>query len=251
MDSHVMDQIWVMAQKELKQKYKRTALGFLWSFLMPVAQTIVFFLVFSTIIRFEMPHYILYLISGIFLWQSFTNMFTAGLFAFLGNASLIKKTRCHRFTLVCGACLAELFHLTCTIPLLLLAMLIFGVTPGWTVVLIPYLLVLLFLSGTGLALIAATLNLFFRDLERINQILIQLWFFVTPIFYPAAAVPEQYRGLLSANPFYFLLDLWRGVFYQVDFSWVSLAAATFWAALLLTFGIAVYAKYQRRFAEEI
>ena len=77
----VLDQLLVMTGKELKQKYKRTVLGFFWSFLMPLAQTVVFFIVFSMIMRFEMKNYVLYLLSGMFLWQSFSNMAVQGAFS--------------------------------------------------------------------------------------------------------------------------------------------------------------------------
>lgn len=247
----VLDQLLVMTGKELKQKYKRTVLGFFWSFLMPLAQTVVFFIVFSMIMRFEMKNYVLYLLSGMFLWQSFSNMAVQGAFCFLGNASLIKKTSCRRYTLGGAVVLAELVHLLCVVPLLVGVMVFYHVHPGWNLLLTPLLLLLLGLYGTGIVLVNGTLNLFFRDLERILVILLQLWFFLTPVFYPPSAVPGNMGFLLKWNPFYWLLHAWRGVFYQPETVWGEIGMALIWGCVFLGAGIAVYCMGCKKFAEEI
>jgi lipopolysaccharide transport system permease protein len=236
--------------KDFKVRYKSTFMGYAWSLLHPLAFASVFFVLFNVIGKFKVPAYSLYLIAGLFPWQCIANSVPAANFYFLHNASLIKKVRFHRATLVLAGVLNELIHFVVSIPVLAVFMLYYRQAPaaGWWY-LLPVLMLIQLVMVFGLALTIATCNLFFRDLERLTAIAMHLMFYLTPIIYPIDQLPEHWRWLLWVNPFAALITCWQGMFYGGAVPLASLAMAALWAAAWLGIGAAVYQKTVWRFAE--
>ena len=246
----IYEQMQVLVAKDLAQKYKRTILGFLWSFLLPLTQSIVLFYVFRIVMRFNMPNYILYLVSGLFLWQTFNNMLMSSLFAYIGNAALLKRTSCIRYVPVVSCCITELVHLCCSIPVIMLCMWFFKVPITFGVCLLPLFFIILTGYGAGIGMLLGVYNLFFRDIERIVIILLQLWFFVTPVFYPVIAMPQKFKVLLWVNPFYPFLELSRAVFFQpMPLNWQNLAISLGWMVFFVILGSVCYLRNYRKLGE--
>ena len=244
------DLLFVLLAKEFKVRYKSTFMGYAWSVIHPLAFASVFFMLFNTIGKFQVRAYALYLIAGLFPWQCIANAVPASNFYFLGNATLIKKVRFHRATLVVAGVLNELIHFIVSIPVLAAFMIYYGQAPapGWWW-LLPTLLLIQLVMVAGIALAVATCNLFFRDLERLTAITMHLMFYLTPIIYPIDQLPEQWRCLLWANPLAALITCWQGLFYGGYVPLNSLGIAAIWAAACLAAGSLVYKKTVWRFAE--
>jgi len=251
MRSRLIQQIFVLTQRDLKLKYKNTFLGFFWSMLLPLCQTVVFFLVFNFIMSFNMPKYLLYLVSGLFLWQCLSNIIAQSLYLFIGNGNLIKRTQCHRSALVWACGMTELIHLFCTMPVLVLIMIYFDVSPGWSALTLPWVFLNIFLFSMGLGLVFATLQLLFRDLERIIAIVLQLWFYLTPVFYSVDMIPAGYSKLLYFNPFFFIIESWRNVFYEPKIDFNPLIFGGLYAIVFLLVGLGIYKSQEKRFGELI
>ncbi len=209
------DQIAVLIAKDFKLKYNSTALGFLWSLLVPTFASAVYYFVFGIMMRFNVPNYLLYLMSGTFLWQFFANVIMMNGSVLMANQGLLKKTSFNRELLVRGTFYTESIHFLLTVPVLLGLMAFYRVTPSplTMAVNLAVALTALMLLSVGVSYFYAGCNLYFRDLERIMNILIMMWMFCSPVFIPISSVPERYLWIFGVNPVAQILQVWRDIFY--------------------------------------
>lgn len=214
-----LDQIRVLIAKDFKLKYNSTALGFFWSLLVPIFTSVVYYFVFGVMMRWNAKNYLLYLMSGTFLWQFFANVILMNGSVLTANAGLLKKTSFDREFLVRGTFYTESIHFLLTVPVLMGMMAFYGVMPDWRSV-VPNLVVVmlaLMLLSLGVSYAYSALNLFFRDLERIMGIVMMMWMFCSPVFIPISSIPEQYLWIYRINPAALILGAWRDVFYEPAF----------------------------------
>ena len=240
----------VLLAKEFKVRYKNTFMGYAWSLMHPLFMSLIFFVVLSVVMRIQVEAYALYLIAGLFPWQWIANTAQGANSCFLGNSSLIKKVRFQRAMLVLASVLNESVHFVVSVPVIVAFMLYYGKRPSLDWIWALPALVLLQLTMTfGLALLIATTNLFFRDLERLVALLVHALFYLTPIWYPADRVPAEYTWVFYANPFASVVLCWQGLFYYGAVPAVYFGVALTWALGWLAFGLLVYHKNVWRFAE--
>lgn len=245
------DQISVLVLKDFKLKYNSTALGFFWSFGVPIIQSLVYFFAFSIIMRFKVDNYLLYMLSGMFLWNFFCSSLVMSTGTFIQNSELMKKTSFPRHYLVIGTVSSELVHFVLTIPILFVLMIIGGIMPSWSCFTMPIVLLNLIMITLGCSFFIASVNMFFRDLERVIGVLLQLAFFFLPIIYPAQSIPEKYRIYLLMNPFYYILQPWRDIFYSPHLNIVDNAIGVAISSLILFIGYMFYRWKEPRFAEMV
>jgi lipopolysaccharide transport system permease protein len=243
----------VLVLKEFHTRYKRTWLGYAWSVLSPLGMALVFFFLFRIVMRVGMADYALFLLAGLFPWHAFQNSLFSGILSFVGNATLIKKVAFPRSALVVASVMTEYIHLLLTTPIMLAFMLYYGHLPHlsmiWTV---PLLLVIGIMTASGLSLIAATVNLFFRDLQRLLQVFVMFWFYGTPILYPEAMVPQSYRWVLNVNPMTYQISCWHDVFFYgrpVDGGALGISIAV--SVTLLALGWLFYRRFHGYLAEAV
>jgi lipopolysaccharide transport system permease protein len=247
---HYLDIVIVLTQKELKVRYKSSYLGYLWSIAQPLALSLIFFTVFKVVMRVPMENYALFLVAGLFPWQCFANSVNTSSTTFLANASIIKKVCFPRDLAVLAVILQDLFHFLAAIPVIVGFMFYYGLTPSWTWIYgIPLFLAPQFLIMQGVSLAIASINLFFRDLERLVILFTMMAFYVTPVIYPESMVPDKYRVFLQLNPMASLIGGWRTLFLsgRVDLGAAALSLA--YALGVFALGYAVYRKLSWRFAE--
>jgi lipopolysaccharide transport system permease protein len=240
----------VITQKELKSKYKNNVLGYFWSIAHPLAFAVVFYIAFKIVIKIPLQDYMVFLISGLFPWQWLATSVGTAPTVFLANVSIIKKVNFPRNIIPFTIVLQDMIHFVLSIPVIVLFMLIYNITPGWIWLAgIPLLLIIQFIFIYGIALAISSLNLFFRDLERLTGIFITLAFYFTPIIYPETMIPAKYVKLVNLNPLTPLMVSWRNLFLhnQLDFMQLTISAA--YALLFLTIGLIIYKKLSWKFAE--
>lgn len=210
------DQVRVLIAKDFKLKYNSTALGFLWSLLVPAFTSLVYYFVFGIMMRFSAPNYLLYLMSGTFLWQFFSNVIIMNGGVLMANQGLMKKTSFDRELLVRGTFYTESIHFMLTVPVLFCMMAFYRVCPDVTTLLPNFIVCLssLLFFSVGLSYAYAACNLYFRDLERIVTIVLMMWMFCSPVFIPVSAIPESYRWIFDVNPAAMILTIWRDIFYE-------------------------------------
>lgn len=188
--------------RDFKSKYKRSILGIFWSFLNPLLTMTVQFLVFSTFFRANTQNYPVYLLSGVVCFSFFNECTTMCLTSISGNARLITKVYIPKYIFPLARTISSSVNLAISLVPLFLACLVLGVTIRPQALLFFYFLACLIVFSLGIGLFLSALMVFFRDIQFLWTVLIQIWQYATPIFYPAEIVPEKYRFILRFNPLY-------------------------------------------------
>jgi lipopolysaccharide transport system permease protein len=249
------DLLIVLLQKDLKVRYNNKILGYLWSVANPLASAMVFYIAFSILVRWNIPNYPLVLISGVFPWQWFTNVVGSSPNLFVGNASIIKKVNFPRNIVLICAVLNHMIHFVISIPIIVLFLYLFngfGRSPSLTWLYgIPVMLLLHGLTVYGIGLVLSSINLFFRDLERLTSIVLNLLFYFTPILYPLDQIPPKFVKFIWLNPAAPLIVNWRDLFLNGQVNHTYLLISALYALLFLGIGQLIYNKLSWKFAEVI
>src|SRR5262245_11966588 len=200
MDRRDWDLTLQFALRDFKIRYTSSALGYAWSVLNPLIFTLIYYLVFSTFIRFDVPNYAGHLLLGIVLWNFFAEGSGNGVGALLARAPLLSKASIRREVVVYAAVLHAL--LTFVINLAVLGGLLYftGTPARWTMLLFPLFLVDLVLLTLGVALLLSPLHVRFHDVGYLWGLLLQVGFWLTPIIYMEPMMPERWRWLVRFNP---------------------------------------------------
>ncbi len=199
--------------QHLKVKYKRTSLGYIWSLLNPVLQLAVLTAVFSHVVRLDMKDYTLYLFSGLLAWTFFSNTVSTASVSLLENENFIKKVYLPKLIfplsrmLLCG--IDYLFSL---VALSVIAV-VLGFKFHAPILLLPLVMLNFAIFALGCALIVSVATVFFRDIQYLLGVFLNLLYFVTPIIYPLSALPENYRKWMNLNPMTVQLNLFHQVLY--------------------------------------
>jgi lipopolysaccharide transport system permease protein len=194
--NYYKDLLTELTKKEIKVRYKNSYLGYLWSLANPLFLALIFYFVFKIVTKVQMKDYTLFLISGLFVWQWISNAIIASANLYIANASLIKKVNFPRNFLVIALVLSEGFNFLMSIPVILIFMFYYHKFPTSYWFLIPILLIITGIFIYSISLLIATINLFFRDMERLIGLLMTFLFYLTPIIYPLSMVPIKYHTLL-------------------------------------------------------
>ncbi len=205
--------VWLLAVKELKVRYSRSVLGFLWALLHPLLLGAVLTLVFSYILRFGIEQYPIFLLSALFPWTFFSQSLAYATESIVGNGPLLKKVRIPHVIFPLAAVLANLINfLLSLIPLALLLWIVgFPFHPTWLYLPVPVIALLLFTLGCGFVL--ATANVYFRDVAHIVQILLAAWFYFSPIIYDLNFIDPRFHLLFRFNPLLYILNGFRLAIY--------------------------------------
>lgn len=245
-----IDVIIEILSKELRVRYKHLALGYIWSIASPLAYAMLYYLVFGVFLKIRTENFPVFLVCGLFPWQWLTNSILVGPITFFGNASLIKKTIFPRYFIPMVAVLQDLIHFVISIPVIVGFILYFHLELHWRWLWeIPVLIVVQFVLTYSLNLLTATLNLFFRDLERLLQLAMVVMFYLTPVFYSESMIPAEFQQYILWNPFAPLIINWRNVFIGSGLDLNFLAVTGLWSVGLLLVCQTVYTRLQWRFAE--
>ena len=188
--------------RDFKSKYKRSILGVFWSFLNPLLTMTVQFLVFSTFFKANTANYPVYLLSGVVCFSFFSECTTMCLTSISGNARLITKVYIPKYIFPLSRTISSTVNLGISLVPLFLACLVLGVSIKPQALLFFYFLVCLIIFSLGVGLFLSALMVFFRDIQFLWTVLIQIWMYATPIFYPAEIIPEKYRFIVRFNPLY-------------------------------------------------
>jgi len=244
--------IQVLIGRDLRARYRGAALGFLWSVLNPLAFMLVYVLLFSVYMRIEVDHYAAFLLCGMLPWTWFAGSLNEASRSILDNRALVKKVALPSEIFPLATIGSGLVHFVLSLPVLLLLLLVLGVGIGWPLVLLPGVLLVQFVFTYGVTLITSAVAVRFRDLLQIVPNLLTLWFFLTPVLYPATMVPAGFRPLLELNPMAWLIATYQDIlFYQRPPDLLRLGVVGLLAVVLLAAGHAVFRARREWFAEEL
>lgn len=249
---HIMNQYKPLLNelivRDLKLKYRRSVLGYLWSLLNPLLMMTIMTLVFSYMFRFDIPNYPLYLICGQTLWTFFNESTHMAMQSVLSNGSLIRKVYIPKYVFPISRVFSSFVTMSFSLVAILIVMVVTGVPLAWDMLLVPVSLMFLLVFCMGIGLILSALAVYFRDIVHLYGILTMAWMYVTPIFYPISAVPEEVARFIQLNPMYHYIAFFRslvlyGVVPPADM-WFSCILAS---AIAFFVGVLVFRKMQRNF----
>lgn len=244
--------IWLLALKELRIRYSRSALGFLWALLHPLLMAIVLTIVFSYILRFGIEEYPVFLLSALFPWTFFSQSLAYSTESLVGNGALLKKVYVPPVAFPLATITASLVNfLLSLIPLaLLLLVLEFPFHWTWVYLPVPLLSLLLFTLGCGLVLAAA--NVYYRDVSHIVQVVLMALFYFSPIIYDLRFIDPRFHIFFRFNPLLYILngfrlaiygDAHQGLLPSPQSMFMSIACG----ALALIVGYRVFRRYRESF----
>lgn len=191
-----------LVSRDFKSKYKRSALGVLWSFLNPLMTMTVQFLVFSTLFASGSKNYPVYLLSGVICFNFFSEVTNMCLTSITGNSNLINKVYVPRYIFPLSRTISSGINLLIALVPLMLVTLIMRIKLTFATILLFYFLICLVIFSLGVGMFLAAMMVFFRDLQFLWSVITQIWLYATPIFYTAEIIPEKYRFVIRFNPLY-------------------------------------------------
>jgi len=249
---HYLDVVIVLAQKDFKVRYRNSILGFLWSLLNPLAYMVILTLVFSLLLRVNIPNFAAWLLVGLLVWRFFSIGTGQGLFSIVGNPSLISKVYVPRYLIVLSNNVANLLGASLEFLALFPLLVLLGVNLSAYVLLLPAVLLMEFLLIFGLSLCLSSLDLKYRDFYQLWDIALQLGFFLSPIVYDPSLVPERFRFVYSLNPVTSLIQSTRSIFllHQLP-STFDIGVIVSSVVILLLIGFLIFGRLEKNFAEEL
>ncbi|MBQ6478093.1 MAG: ABC transporter permease [Erysipelotrichaceae bacterium] len=237
-----------LVSRDFKSKYKRSVLGIFWSFLNPLLTMTVQFLVFSTFFNANTKNYPVYLLSGVVCFNFFKETTDMCLSSISGNASLINKVYIPKYIFPLAKTMSSSINLGISLVPLLLVSLLLGVTLHKSVLLMFYFLACLVVFSLGFGLLLSAFMVFFRDIQFLWGVFIQIWQYATPIFYPAEIVPEKYRFIIRFNPLYhFIGNLRKCLINGISPEPMAYIYCLIFAVVSLLAGLFVFKKTQDKF----
>ena len=240
--------IWALALRDLKIRYKQSVLGFLWALLNPALTMLVLTVVFSSIMRFPIPHYAIFLLSVLLPWTFFAQSLSYAVESIVSNGPLIKKVRISKAVFPIAAVLSNLINLFLSLIPLAVLVIAMGHPFHWTWIYLPVPMLALGIFTLGASFFFATANVYYRDISHILQIVIQAWFYITPIIYPITMFPERYQWIFKLNPIIFVINGFRLSVYDGQLPQLQSIFASFVCAFIaLSIGYALFRKHQDEF----
>lgn len=241
-----------LVKKDLRTRYKGSVLGFLWTFLNPLFQLIVYTIVFSVILKSDIPNYYIHLFVALVPWLFFSTALTSSSASIISNKDLIKKIYFPRLIIPMSVVNGAFMNMLFSMIVVFIALIFSGIGISKYILILPVIMVLEYLLALGLAFIVSALNVYFRDLEHILGIITMIWMYVTPILYSIDIVPKGLLPLFNLNPMTPIIAAFRSILYyktMPDLSHMGMILA--WSIGFIVIGYLVFQKLQRNFAEEL
>jgi len=245
-------------KREFISRYNNSILGVAWLVLNPLAQILVYTLVFSEVMRARLPNsgspfgFGIFLCAGLLTWGLFSDILKRCQNMFIDNANLLKKNSIPHICITVIAIISAFLEFAIIFLLFVGFLLLSGNLPGWVLLYLVPLLMLQTLLSAGLGLVIGVLNVFFRDVGQSFGIILQFWFWLTPIVYPMATIPNTMQRFLMLNPMTPLAIAYQGIFVEgLQPEWVSLWPVALLACIFCFFGFYLIKNYAGDMVDEL
>ena len=245
-------------KREFQSKYRNSLLGAAWTVINPLAMIIVYTVIFSQIMRAKLPGidstfaYSIYLCAGVLTWGLFAEIAGRAQNTFLEHANLLKKLSFPRLCLPVTVVANALLNFAIVFGLFSVFLLISGNFPGLVYLALVPVLMILIAFAIGLGITLGVLNVFFRDVGQFFGIVIQFWFWLTPIVYPITILPETMRALMSYNPMINLIGAFQDILVTGQWPvWQGLLSVTLLAVAMCVLGMYLFRKHAGEMVDEL
>jgi len=245
--------LFFLTWRDVKVRYKQTALGAAWAILQPLFMMIIFTIFFGRLAAVDSAGipYPVFALAGLVPWTFFSNAITASGNSLVGSANLITKVYFPRLIVPAAAMLAGLVDFVLAFVLLILLMLYYQIVPTIQLLFLPVLVLLTALFSLSVGTWFSALNVKYRDVRFALPFLIQLWLFVSSVILPSSAIPAKWRWLLMLNPMSGIIEGYRSALFGLPFDWPALGIASGLTILTLLYAIYAFGRVERSFADII
>jgi lipopolysaccharide transport system permease protein len=249
---HLRDLLRELVARDMKLRYKRSVLGVAWSLLNPLAHLGVFYFIFGYVLPLNIPNYAMYLLTGVLAWSWFQMSLLAATGALVESRDLVQLPNFPPAVLPVVTVSSHLLHFLLALPIFLGLILTGGGQMSLALLTLPMVIAVQFVVTLGLAYVVASVHVTFRDTQYLLGILLQLMFFLTPVFYEATAIPAQFQRLYRLNPMVPLIEAYRAILIRGELPDVAaMGRLGLGAVLILTIGYGIFVRTRYRFIEEI
>jgi len=246
--------LYFLTWRDIKVRYKQTALGAAWAVMQPFFIMVVFSLFFGKLagVPSDGIPYPVFAFCGLLPWQLFAHALTESSNSLVGNQNLITKVYFPRLVVPIAAVLGGVVDFAIAFVILLVMMLYFGIVPGWAIVTLPLFIVLAVTTALAVGLWLSALNVKYRDVRYTMNFLVQFWLFATPVAYPSSLIPEQWRWAYGLNPMAGVVEGFRwALLGKTDPPGALLAVSIAVVVLLLIGGLYYFRKMEQEFADVV
>ena len=251
---HYRELLYFLTWRDVKVRYKQTALGAAWAIIQPFFMMLVFSLFFGRLARVPSDGipYPVFAFCGLLPWQLFAHALTESSNSLVGNQNLITKVYFPRLVIPIAAVLGGVIDFFIAFVILLGMMLYYGIVPGVAILALPGFLLLALLTALSVGLWLSALNAQYRDVRYTINFLVQFWLFATPVAYPSSLVPEKWRPLYGLNPMAGVVDGFRWALLGKSgppglMLWVSVIVVV----ILLLGGLYYFRRMEQEFADVV
>lgn len=248
------DVLWMLAARDIKLRYKQTALGVAWVVLQPLLAGLLFALIFGRFLRLpsDGAPYLLFVFAGLTGWQLFSGIVQRASGSLVTEARLITKVYFPRILVPLAAAVAVFldFAVSCAVMLILLGL--HGLWPGWQILLVVPAAVFTVLLGIGTSLWLAALSVRYRDFIHATPFLLQIWLYASPVVYATAMIPEAWQAGFACNPMFGIIGLFRTAWLDagaVTGPVLAIGAAV--AAAVLLSGLTIFRRVEQEIADRL
>ncbi len=243
--------LWVLANRDIKVRYKQTALGVAWAVLQPVSTMVLFSIIFGAFAKLPSGGhpYPIFVYAALLPWTFFSSSVGTAASSMAGSMHIINKVYFPRLLVPMSSIGATLVDFGISMGILLVLMLYYHV--AWTpqLLAVPALVTILILNALGFGTFFAALNVAYRDFRHVLPLLLQLWMYATPVIYASSLLPDGWKWVLYANPIAGVTEGFRAAFLDLPFDFRLLACSFASALAALFIGVAYFEKIERHFTD--
>ena len=246
------EMIFSLVRKDLRGRYKGSVLGFLWTFINPLFQLIVYTIAFSFILPSPIEKYYLHLFVALIPWIFFSSSLQGGANSIMAAKNLVSKIYFPREVIPIAYVTSCFVNMLLTFVIIFLVVMISGVgLNALAIATLPLIMITEYIIALGLALLFSAVTVFFRDMEHILSIITMAWIYLTPVLYPLDMITnETIRKLFYLNPMTAVIEAYRDVLYYARVPEMNTLLVSFlFGIIILIFGELVFSKLKKRFAE--
>ncbi|MCS6813519.1 MAG: ABC transporter permease [Cyanobacteria bacterium] len=249
---YLRDLLQSLVDRDMKLLYKRSTLGVAWTLISPLLQLLVFIFIFGVIIKVDIPQYASYVFCGLLVWNWFNSSLFQATGVIINSRPLVRQPGFPVAMLPIAVTATGLVHLLLSLPVLMLFLLLDGVRLTPWLLCLPIIQLVQFALTISIAYVLAGLNVAFRDTQHTLGVVLQLLFYLTPIFYDLKSIPGKYWFFYGLNPMVHIVTWYRQILlWGVAPDWLAMAIVAVITLLLLPLGYAVFQRQSARFVEEL
>lgn len=247
------DMVGSLVRRELRGKYKGSVLGFLWTFINPLCQIVVYTIVFSMIVRSDLDNFYVYVITGMIPWLFFDSSMRIGSGCIRYQGDMINKIYFPREVLPLACVTANFVNMILCFIIVFLVLFVSGVGVSLNALFaLPFVMFIEYLMVLGFTLLISAVTVYFKDMEHIVTVMLMAWIYLTPILYSITSIPPQILWLFKLNPITYIIEAYHSILYWKTFPTAKIMLiALLLSIVILLFGELIFKKLEKNFAEEL